>query len=1842
MINEGFNALPPKGERQPDVKKIEGSLAGRALRKGGAGAVKIIALPLYLAAQTPRALSLAAKPLSAASRVVAGGFVAVGSIGTFASRSIKWTLNQAHQRNVLEHTSTAFKNLVETTTRRADQVSDAKKDQNAAISKGTGYIFKKAIGLIPIAGDLAEMAIDGALEADRVIKETDRFISRKATGGAKAYLSSAADAIRIAGPILLKGGAQLAETSEKAFEALRDKSWTVIQGKGYGISATTSDLADILTGWTLDLAHYFDEECNIDNDLQDLEQITPAEALEHLNTKEELWRNFNALSRQEKADLFFLVSISKECNLSDEQKKLYASVLSANLTGAVLTDTQTAHLKELVGMFDLLKDEEKGRLTPHAFQALDGLKKIQIFQIVRENAQNLTFEEGALLNKKSYRKIKTAAQWEALPTVERNLLEYQIARLFNTLPQATKELRHNITPAMCLALGEDAQQSLYDMLAEKVKSKKDSAQWEKVKIPFDQYSAQIVSNMFAKHLTKEEKFVEWSQLQGGSCVFAAGLSELDTLIKTNQKHLNVLKGSKSNQNSPEISRLVKLIETLEHEKSLLMTGEAQVTVEELPEPKEFSKLTIDAAKPIDVAAVMQQVGPHIISDKSALKKTGAAVGDALKQVTNLPGLAGWIVSRAIGKACAAEIKGFGIGEGFQITARGLEILLSTQWGIALFNTTLLKLGVPVAEIEKLLAMGPAIIGEGLLGIQGLILQTAQKSLDASNSFLGSILSVHEQIALKARLPEIEKELKLLQPALDQAKEGFALNVIDAKVLPGVLDAPSFIPANPDVYAKFSDASGLSFGTPQYWKAFQEYLEEGRQPGVLTLTDHVAHAVEEGGSLVQTIVSAPFVIGATTAKVAYKPFRWLASWAVDVDKYERAGGYYYKAATENAAADTLRWGAQKAGSAVRSVGEGAKKILTNTVHAATTHSQPLQGDVKESFMHMARLGKEFAELIQQKNDAEAAISAIRVLQESTIGTIALYAASSNAVKSVSETIRTTINPTIQFAVRNLEAMHNAALGNHEFLTSHLTELQEAPNPVAGLLAGAMSQLESGASEKLTKENSWTNSLMSTTSYVAPIASNALAVAGYLYGGSWSNYCLTALVAQNVLPPVLRTLAPIIKNSKPFWYGVAEQSLAATDATGEKLKEGCTALGGWFQRLWNMGVGTKVGYVDQKRAENFVNLDPLEQEHLIQLALQSDRVPESEKEALKKNRSSLLTYRDQALVNAQQEFGKQVLAILDRMTKQELMWLSPTFYYGLDERTKIRISDVVEKYCGLSEQERNDVKAIVEKFNSLKPEQKEEIDQLQASEYRQLSLGDQKGVCFQLALMEAAKSFAEPSLEGGLIFNPQAFALEHYEQFKRIESMDNQQLQKLLGTLKDPPATLLSQLYVSSDAKVQHCYELVKKYNSSGVYALKDAGLGNLRLFEKENIPLSMKQKLYPQLAILFNQLEPHQKDRLLLLTEEEVLSMEPEELHRIIAFLLSRPELSQERSTLSRCLIEELDEDTRLYLLEQFNGLEVLVQAEFREKNQLGAQVEEKLFATVKGQVEKLQTKLQLIEARSAQLQTKDYMALHHKTGEYKDTYLVLKKKNLDRSIKELESKKSHATTDKEIAEKKAEREAIVEELKKLRTNSAALKGSIDAIIAGIGRLENEAATIRSEIQALGLLLNDAQREKIGIKQQRSQLNPEQKKSFDIGIEAAVSVDKGAFKQVLIDRLKKVSAINRIALDAAKSDHIDLMTSWNKVFEERKQITAQMIASHRERMAVLETAILKTPNNESFAVDDRLRDLITLRLELSVLEEFYLPLYDKLIKANNSLIANYDAEAEQVIAEKKEEALGTKK
>ncbi len=505
-----------------------------------------------------------------------------------------------------------------------------------------------------------------------------------------------------------------------------------------------------------------------------------------------------------------------------------------------------------------------------------------------------------------------------------------------------------------------------------------------------------------------------------------------------------------------------------------------------------------------------------------------------------------------------------------------------------------------------------------------------------------------------------------------------------------------------------------------------------------------------------------------------------------------------------------------------------------------------------------------------------------------------------------------DPRVIKTMQGLQVIYHLANATSRYLQMQVSgetpqgELRELPPD------DALKLLQEKSLALVLEDEEWKRRI---TKSVADVSSTAAFTLRMISG----SFLLLPEALRMIVPPMLHELAhhgP--KGAQAFFYSVAEQSYAATDSAREKLQEAIKSQGESLQTtLTSLLAGS---YVAERRIINFLALLPRERDHLVEVALDSHKLSDDER-----------TYLEEHMEEHDAKVAEITLKAYDRLSAQEKLLLSPTYFQSLTGAEAERIIDIVEEKVGLLPEERKNPEIIVRKFNSLPEDDKEASSALSVWEFTKLAQSVQKDIFFAVAHSEPYKE------------NP----LKAYH--RMVDGLTNKELQKILiiySRLDSTERALLTpaRLKQYSLAKIDHAYSLIKTYRAD--------------LLPVEGIEA---------IACAFNQLRPQQKREFLLFTQNEVESISEETLRELVIFLMGCPSEEKFSSQYKEMLLN-LDHNRpidKLFLVSHFNALEAIVQAEFRDKLSRDELSREDFHSACEKELDKAKARLQLLNDKLA-------------------------------------------------------------------------------------------------------------------------------------------------------------------------------------------------------------------------------------------------------------------------------------
>ena len=352
---------------------------------------------------------------------------------------------------------------------------------------------------------------------------------------------------------------------------------------------------------------------------------------------------------------------------------------------------------------------------------------------------------------------------------------------------------------------------------------------------------------------------------------------------------------------------------------------------------------------------------------------------------------------------------------------------------------------------------------------------------------------------------------------------------------------------------------------------------------------------------------------------------------------------------------------------------------------------------------------------------------------------------------------------------------------------LASAQLAPEPVAEhyLSAPATTSLQSTMALGALK------SVVSLASDPGKIK-QVQAVTGLIMNGTVNAAQLSALCGgtlsilpnfiRHFIPPLLDTYGPALaENTHSFFHNLATGSLTLFDAPGRWAQASAEAAGTW---ALHYAMHT-LGFVSQARIDNFMKLTDQEKLHLIDLAKAATQDPK----ALKK------------LQGTAQEQAECALSILDSLSTEDQLRISPTSFLSLSPEKQEKIMQIVHRYGGLKKSEQNNPVVIVKKFNELDPWIRQQVDMMSIQDFVRMSSDRQED--FRFYLVQSG------SYEGATIEEKRKF-------FLKIKNMTNRELEALIPdmaalTAKDKAHLTPASLRKMHPAEIHQVLEIVQRYH-----------------------------------------------------------------------------------------------------------------------------------------------------------------------------------------------------------------------------------------------------------------------------------------------------------------------------------------------------------------------------------------------------------------------------------------------
>lgn len=1496
---------------------------------------------------------------------------------------LRWTTEKANNEALIKASGELAHLASRETLDRFRDVRQLRGDHAQAALHAGQHASRGLLGLIsfipfigPYISKPAEIASDVVFEGAKLSEKT---IREGELANAKAWGKMLPELIRgfqMLSPYALSAAGFVLSRGERGAEWLQTVAAHALEHPE-ALEEALTNIADRLDATAWKLENLFSEE----------KEVTKADL-----------EAFNKLSEAEQNDIRFLVQESEAPHV----QKSY-------------TD------KELVGMYKALPKIEKRKITPRLFENYDEFTKIQCVHLVREYAETLTPEERKTLLSAAYRRLSTEGDFEKLSIAQKKELQDIVVRHFNLLEPETQDKLYDLSLAQYNSLDPNDKLLLLKHVSEQVaakgtKQEKERFQALKKKCSKENplSSTRDINSLleaFQKHLTTEEKIFFSNSLNQKFLVLRLSPHELDAMIKNLQATFINLDDDKR----VKVHKLIQVLESQQRElaqeaERVEAAAPPQEVRADIKEEKAIQKVskpvtaTMPAVRADDVATVrlahiQAEVGPHNVSGKvyyAALY----TVGFIPRGVLFAAGGAGFLTARALGYLSEPYIPIHLI----QNLPSSMKARLLNKEGYLKGSDKGVVRWVEPAMREAAAGIEIATLIPGFYSFLGSRLQS-----------LGCPLQAIDRAIATVPIKVIELALWTSGTAIDGLSYG--INLADSLI------------------QMQSDLQGA--------KAFKAAKET-----LALLTPEAERSANELKALITaTCARPPEKLFCSPEAISYlTDASKLKGFATSLQVPENSPEFFV-ALTSVIQTGQIPQVAPQVGDEVsrvivQAVSDGGNAVSRNFTQAATAmrglltnaSQANLPVDLQEKFSRMMGLRALVSSAKAQQEICTKAALAIDELNSSYLGAIKRMVAQAPLLEGTMDSVSTTYNqvaPALKSAVSALRVVQTTALISKDALDKSLNVQRKIEDDLNAfftnqqlLAEGELQNEESSAARK---------AVFRALSTVLDLTAIGLAVGGA------TSIALPFLMTR-VIPPLLRAGAPIAgAQAKPFWYGLANASLALGDTTGKRAQELLATPGSFVQRALNVTI-SGWSYVDPQRVENFyTKLSKDEQKHLLDFVILSNQLTKEES-----TRFTALQAINPYMISKQERDELATLALknFDRQSKFQLLNITPTYFHLLNTKTKERIIDIVEKYDPLAKSEQGNVEALIQKFNGLTGPQKEEINDFTIWDYGAQSVESQEDIRFFLANSESYKEYmkdqsfkvAEKKLgtfaaaweEHERVAPEDRISWTHKE-FQRISRMSNSELRELLpllGKLKDSEKSRLSpaRLRSMSPAKIRHAYVILHKYHPESIEEFRKASPQkiNLRLLEASLKTGKPHHLLIEALAVLFNKLPASQRKELLSLTKEEFQAFSLEEKDHVLRYLIDASELSTYKEELQEELVkleqEKGVDSTKLVKLEQrkgvdstkieraFNKMKLSSQVECREMKDLGVAQNEAVNRGLNEELEKISFKLQRIEKKRKRLAEVEYFAYQKKaetdaSAKAKLDKVVANLKHLDEAIK---------------------------------------------------------------------------------------------------------------------------------------------------------------------------------------------------------------------------------------------------
>ncbi len=1525
----------------PAVEKE--SLLKWAGRKTLSGAAKLVALPMDLFGKTVQTTgTLCSKtPVTIALTAGAGAcYVTAWTVDTvlkapaylFETGAVSATMS------VLDPLS---KEVLGTATEKGIQAREAEGERVQQAGSYAEWALK--------AVKVVAAGVPGVGSVTTALSETVAFgknLEEKAREAEKDHLSTVGKGITWVVSLVNKtvpaffwGAGKVLQVPQKmpviGSAALKERSyalWTNPQAPGQFLQ----NIGDRIVSWSSRIYHCFEEvhaptspsspQKAIDFD-KEVKEVEPGEV-----------EKFNQAVDQEGEefleDLLYMIDHAKGYHIPTEKKQRYAHALKK---GAPLPE---AIIKELIVLKKYLPDN---MLTPRLFQKCDELLQLKIFEVVHKYS-TLSPSERKFLLSSEFRHLQVKGDFAKISDTNRIKLEKLLCEKFNALSPKDKDRCLNISVEQFRQLEPTAQKKLLEIVSDKLKKMGRKAepsektrieQLKKLQTLEAAHDIASLLAIFNRLHPGKEKLEVFSELQTAVIVFAITPQQIaEEIVQLEQKLEQVA-------NASERAKIEKMLLWL-REQAELMDAAEPASREKAPATDRSQATPSDK---VNLRRIDEQIGLQVGAGETVGEYAGAIPHRLLTKL----GLVPWAISTGIGYALKPER----VKTAFSGVATAADIALMLPWVPNYLISTLGQLGLPVDTIEKMLQLAPALAFK--LGLATMA--KASSITPYIGAFVGDVQSYVGGLNAPATLQRLETASQMMTPRVPFLENRITEYLQEACKCTVNTPPKDLFVCNPEVFDTltkpgFFEAMAKELNlppeSPAFYKSLMDKLQRGEvaRPEMPMTSEQVAATTSFVTEVLQQSYTSAIDIGTKAKESLYGTLSFIYANTIAGTRYEPV----VEMAKEMVVDPLKKKVADAASTTATMFSEAASEAQHGMARAFGTE-QKIPKELESLLQALSQQYGLMAEGAALANTALLSLTSMQELDKQWYGMIVRLAANSPEFVSLLQQYKMTSESTNSLLTAVFENLHRLGVGSQAFLEKQLssTDIEIfGKEQFESVFSMIQKQLEGSLDKDST----------ALKSGLALLGGGAT-----LFQLFSSSYTLIPIVLRHTLPPILRTTGNFAAQyGQNCFYGIAEKSYNALDATGAWFEKMGKTAGGKAQFAWNYLVAGR--YVSPKRIDNFLDLTPEEKQHLVEIALSSRNISPEDKKILQQATPVHFKEKPQ-----QRKIAECAIRTYDRLATDEKLSISHQFFSLQESAKQEKIIDIVEKRVGLTEIERKDSRAIVDKFNSLPEKYKKEVDDFSIWEYGQLTESQQNSILFQIACSKAYLDAKGPpqSPHLDMVEDNNKWQLKQIEELKQIPNRELEKLLVLYAQVTPSERSILtpSTLRDFSPARIRHHIALVQAYNADILQQIKEIKGPQYDLKNLENAPSPSKQRdeLLEVLAFACNKIRPHQQHYLLQFTEEEFKESGKEEQIALISFLFAQPLKAEQTAFLKEQLVQPTKSKQIVAI---FNALPASVQADFRQETKNFVDSQKETIKTARAHLEQSAVKLELVNKRIAQ------------------------------------------------------------------------------------------------------------------------------------------------------------------------------------------------------------------------------------------------------------------------------------